>query len=517
MAMAPSPASRHRLTSSRCTFVSPHLASLIFFHMTFQSIENLSVSQRELLSTIRDGTFFLHTFKARFDPGFSELCPFCSQSLDTMEHRACVCSYFQSVRERHATCWTMWSDVPVALSHHGWTPANEWIPRFHDELERLIDAPVSWQCEPAGRDVQHIFTDGPCQLPTHPIGQLSSWAFELANSTQTVASGLLPGRWQGIARAELYAVLQSLLWAAFHVVPIHIYSDSAFVVRRLERLLAGHVVSWSWAHADLWERIVQCLPQVPWLQVTKVTSHLNIEHAGSSFEVWCIHHNSVADLAAAAARLTALPSSLRMAYDAMMEMHAAHYRLSRQFQLFLLDLAEHGLAAELSAQPEPCTDSFVFSSFLVNDQGFVEDQPLDVRSALQKNLFLQRFGIQFAEALQSWLVSLSLQAEYLTPVSFVEIFLGFSVCTKVSLPICVDSTSQHWMDVAALEAGDLFGRTLAAQVSTFRLLFDALLQAVDCSFETWPVLVADKVHLSTLAFCRRSPLRFSRDLARSWP
>ena len=97
--------------------------------------------------------------------------------------------------------------------------------------------------------------------------------------------------------------------------------------------------------------------------------------------------------------------------------------------------------------------------------------------------FCSALVIQFAEALQSWLVSLSLQAEYLTPVSFVEIFLGFSVFTKVSLPICVDSTSQHWMDVAGLEAGDLFGRTLAAQVSVFRLWFDAVLQAVDCSFE----------------------------------
>ena len=424
----------------------------------------------------------------------------------------------------------MWSDVPVALSHHGWTPANEWIPRFHDELERLNAVPVTWQCEPNGRGVQHIFTDGSCQLPSHPIGQLSSWACELANTTQIVAGGLQPGRWQGIARAELYAVLQSLLWAAFHVVPIHIYSDSAFVVSCLERLLAGHMVSWSWAHADLWERVAQCLPQAPWTQVTKVTSHLNIAHAGSSFEAWCIHHNSVVDLAAAAARLTALPSSLRTAYDAMMATHDVHCRLSRQFQLFLLDLAEHGLAAEMSAQPEPCTESFVFSTSLVNDQGFVEDQPLDVRSALQKNLYLQRFGLRFAEALQSWLVSLSLQAECLTPVSFVEIFLGFSICTKVSLPVCVDSSSQQWMVVAGLEAGDLFGRTLAAQVSTFRLLFGAVLQAADCSFKSvrvsrptsgilmalpgcivpWPVMVADRVHLSLLAFCRRSPLRFSR-------
>ncbi|CAK9004852.1 Retrovirus-related Pol polyprotein from type-1 retrotransposable element R2, partial [Durusdinium trenchii] len=193
---------------------------------TFQRIENLSVSQRELLSTIRDGTLFLHTFKARFDPGFSELCPFCSRSLDTMEHRACERSYFQSVRERHVDCWTMWSDVPVALSHHGWTPANERIPRFHDELERLVDAPVLWQCEPDGSGVQHIFTDGSWQLPSHPIGQLSSWACELANTTQILASGLLPGRWQGIARAELYAVLQSLLWAAFHEIAIlHLLSN----------------------------------------------------------------------------------------------------------------------------------------------------------------------------------------------------------------------------------------------------------------------------------------------------
>ena len=134
-------------------------------------------------------------------------------------------------------------------------------------------------------------------------------------------------------------------------------------------------------------------------------------------------------------------------------------------------------------------------------------------------------------------MTLSLQADFLTPVSFVELFLGFSVCTKCVLPVRVDGASQRWLDVATLEAGDLFGRTLAIQVSTFRCLFDAVLGAIGCSFEKrqisrptsgivmalpgcivpWPAEVADKAHLSLLAFCKRSPIRFSRDLARSWP
>lgn len=144
---------------------------------------------------------------------------------------------------------------------------------------------------------------------------------------------------------------------AFHVVLIHLYSDSAFVVKRLRRVLAGQMVSWDWAHADLWERVAQCLPQVPWVDGTKVTSHLNIAQV---FDAWCIHHNSVVDLAAGAARLTALNGSLRMAYDGMMTVHAVHYQLSRQFQLFLLDLAQHGLAADESAHPEPCTEHVVY-------------------------------------------------------------------------------------------------------------------------------------------------------------
>ena len=117
--------------------------------------------------------------------------------------------------------------------------ANEWVPRFHAELAHLENLDIQWHCEPSDSGVQHLFTDGSCQLPGHPIGQLSSWAFELANVTKVVASGLLPGRWQGIARAELFAVLQSLLWAAHYLVPVHLYCDSAFVVRRLRLLLGG--------------------------------------------------------------------------------------------------------------------------------------------------------------------------------------------------------------------------------------------------------------------------------------
>ena len=504
---------------------------------SFQVLPQLTVSQTELLATIRDGTFFLHSFKARFDPGFSEVCPFCSSALDSMEHRACECEYFQPVRDRHYDCWTSWHDVPIALSHHGWCPANEWVPRFHTDLENLENLNMQWHCEPSDSGVQHLFTDGSCQLPGHPIGQLSSWAFELANVTKVVACGLLPGRWQGIARAELFAALQSLLWAAHYLVPVHLYCDSAFVVRRLRLLLAGQQPCLDWAHVDLWERVAQCLSQVPWIGVTKVASHRCIEHAATPFDAWCIHHNSVADVAAGMARLTCAPAALRRCYDAMMKVHESHCMLSRMFQLFLLDLAEHGLATSESAQLESCTEHFLYGDSFVNCHDFAEDQPIDVRPRLRANLFLCRFGLHIAEALHAWLVTLSLQADFLTPVSFVELFLGFSVCTKCVLPVRVDGASQRWLDVATLEAGDLFGRTLAIQVSTFRCLFDAVLGAIGCSFEKrqisrptsgivmalpgcivpWPAEVADKAHLSLLAFCKRSPIRFSRDLARSWP
>ena len=77
-----------------CGFLRPHLHTLLLedwrqhvaagvFHRhdfagisgldywaSFQVLPQLTVSQTELLATIRDGTFFLHSFKARFDPGF---------------------------------------------------------------------------------------------------------------------------------------------------------------------------------------------------------------------------------------------------------------------------------------------------------------------------------------------------------------------------------------------------------------------------------------------------------------
>ena len=61
---------------------------------------------------------------------------------------------------------------------------------------------------------------------------------------------------------------------------------------------------------DLWERVAQCLSQVPWIEVTKVASHRCIEHATTPFDAWCIHHNSVADVAAGTGSLDLCASGL---------------------------------------------------------------------------------------------------------------------------------------------------------------------------------------------------------------
>ena len=85
-----------------------------------------------------------------------------------------------------------------------------------------------------------------------------------------------------------------------------------------------------------------------------------------------------------------------------MKVHESHCMLSRMFQLFLLDLAEHGLAMSESAQLESCTEHFLYGDSFVNCHDFAEDQPIDVRPRLRANLFLCRFGLHIAEALHAW-------------------------------------------------------------------------------------------------------------------
>ena len=133
------------------------------------------------------------------------------------------------------------------------------------------------------------------------------WIFSL------VCSGPLPGPMQNILRAETYALLQVLRQAVLCTV----YCDNATVCQYFRDLLSEPFSLANWhtkADPDLWLEMSQLLfamgPGLVWVQ--KVKAHLDVRHAQSDHEAWCILGNSQADAFAKKAQKTALQARLAL-------------------------------------------------------------------------------------------------------------------------------------------------------------------------------------------------------------
>ena len=80
-------------------------------------------ASHELLNCIGDGTSFLNSVKAKFDPGDIPLCGCCLDE-DSIEHRALVCPLFQGIR-KWVSSWCSANVVLAAFLYDSpWLAAN---------------------------------------------------------------------------------------------------------------------------------------------------------------------------------------------------------------------------------------------------------------------------------------------------------------------------------------------------------------------------------------------------------
>ena len=110
-------------------------------------------------------------------------------------------------------------------------------------------------------------------------------------------SGLLPGRKQTVARAELYALVQLLRHTSG---PISFSSDSQLNMKLFKRLVSTRRLRPSWSNLDLWHEVREALLQ-RWLRGTWVRSHLTLPLFKAEFGPdldWAYFSNAYADEAA---------------------------------------------------------------------------------------------------------------------------------------------------------------------------------------------------------------------------
>ena len=276
--------------------------------------------QASVLTRHVTGAFQTAASRALWQQDASSACPWCGQD-ETKAHRFLHCPAFQEIRAQHPVAvdameyafphWTYcpFAVLPPAVDILTMVFATRPIPKVPLDEALLL--------RQEGRRELRFYTDGTCRHPTVPFARHAAWSVLLDCSTcdaqraqaeafwqatgtvppcfQVRSCGLVPGK-QTVARAEALAALQAVR-LAYHAgpIPVHVVTDSAYVVRLLSSLQLGQDVLALGlsANAD----ILGLFREV-WFQgvtVSKVKSHQDVCSISDSATRWDALGNSCVD------------------------------------------------------------------------------------------------------------------------------------------------------------------------------------------------------------------------------
>ena len=271
---------------------------------------SLSMPDQAIFRKILNGTHITQDGKMHCQETSVDTCPFCDCS-DSRYHRFWECQRFETLRShvspetRKAIC-----DLPEVLTCSGWSLMPTTMTEWNQYFVTLPVAAVPL-CRFSG-DV-FLFTDGSChaqhdikrRFAARSVVQATCDCAHDLTGSQVLDAGPLPGLLKSAARAEVFAILRALQCAQTHVGRLFLWTDCSSVVRRLNRILAGHDVRPNSSHADLWLEIQIAVqnPKGPTF-VAYVAAHQQLEDVHDFFTEWCFRHNSVADRQAVRANFT---------------------------------------------------------------------------------------------------------------------------------------------------------------------------------------------------------------------
>lgn len=268
---------------------------------TRQWLSSLAPSDRALMHKVLNGTHITQDGKKYCQEADTDLCPYCECS-DSRYHRFWECVHFAPLRAFVSPDESnVILDLPEVHSCSGWaiqpTTLVEWNTYFA-QLSLPDVIPVH-----KGNHM-NLFTDGSCFEQQSSQSRFAGWAVVLASpesvidysGAEVMDRGPLPGLLQSAGRAEIFAVLRALQLVPEGVDSVMIWTDCDAVVKRFRKTLAGHAVSPSSTHADLWSQISDLLQVRGYtIGITKVAAHQDPETARSVLEEWCFRHNHLAD------------------------------------------------------------------------------------------------------------------------------------------------------------------------------------------------------------------------------
>ena len=327
---------------------------------TRQFLGSLCASDAAAYRKLLNGAHITQDGKHYCQEAPTDVCLFCECS-DSRFHRFWGCDKFACFRAQiDADLWKAIPDLPESVTCYGWalrpSTHTEWYEYLASVPELSLPSFV-----PSHAAQIHLFTDGTCLNPHYPDARLAAYAVAIAAPDGLVPpleldSGPLPGVRQTSVRAETYAILRAVHFAARWDVCIMIWTDCLSVVRRFRKLCQGAPVGANSPNADLWVRICECIRACRVCpEIIKVAAHVVTGSTTTALEEWCAFYNTHVDRLAAAANCRRPP-----AFWTMFARHlAASVRMDEwnaQIQGVLLAISRQVLRYETDVEcdvPEP--------------------------------------------------------------------------------------------------------------------------------------------------------------------
>jgi len=423
-----------------------------------------------------DGTLYTQNGRAKFQPGVTDRCPWCSQT-DGFYHRAWVCPFFADCRSHVSEAQlSVIAQLPLCLSAHGWPVV---LPEW-EVMSALLLCPQV-QCQSPVRPLSmpvdawvDLFVDGTAAFPREPKLRYAAWAVTWAVGGaghfhhQVVLGGHVAGLNQSAYRAELTAILAAMRWAKQLSLSARLLSDCLSVIRGVRAILQGGKVRVNRSHSDLWLQVADVVQD--WgsdrVKLAKVVSHADICQAVDPVEEWAYWHNRMLDQAAAEINRER-PEVFWRAWQQLSDALLFHRQLHRDILRVLLQTGRKAMA-EQQAAPS-------FRKVECPGQE-VEQYSTPGTWQLPTKMFA-RHGRANVCALHEWWSAIGHEVMggtgELTYVSGIQLYLDFYLTTKHFGPWVHKRKWFDSEDAAPVAARQPWG----ARTKAFLMLFQAYLKA----------------------------------------
>ena len=254
---------------------------------------NLLPVERSLLSALQVGASISPSEHARYDPEKLRICATCNCE-DDRQHWL-LCPRFHTLRQA-IDGWHLDNiELPQCVTSHLLVPRLEATVNWRHSLLQIEDRVGNFLFYPTSKEFQHVFTDGACTMPTHPILRLASWGVLSATSGEIVAVGHLKGITQTIDRAELQALVVATQWVSD--IDLCIWSDSLSNVQLAQQIQQYDSIPANAENYDLLLLLQDalqlragCVTLFRW-----VPSHIHVSLAEDPYEAWLFKWNQIID------------------------------------------------------------------------------------------------------------------------------------------------------------------------------------------------------------------------------